>query len=247
MLRRTLRTKHPFFDFRVQFTPQTLMLMAGKPRVKEASAWAAKWRVAVPWLEGWATFALVLWDVARSCKEENCPYECRRIREDRDFAFQQALSFPAMLLLGEPPLIFSILQAMETESASGDAVQKEKPSMEEFQQRYFPTHKRRVSEPLPGPHPLLETRESFMQRAKEAWDSAIAALEKHGVSLKTPRKLMQHSEWLIRYQVLGETAAAIVKPLEKTDPSTVYKAIKTLATTIEFPVRAFSEAAPNLK
>ena len=56
VLRRMLRTKHPFFEFQVRFTPQTLMLMAGKPRVKEASAWAAKWGIALPWLEAWACF-----------------------------------------------------------------------------------------------------------------------------------------------------------------------------------------------
>ena len=66
MLCRLLGTSHPFFVLPMHLSADTLLRLAGTQRVAEASSWAERWNVAVPWLRAWATFALVQWDVARS-------------------------------------------------------------------------------------------------------------------------------------------------------------------------------------
>jgi len=237
MLQRLLKTSHPFFELPLELSPATLMRMAGKARVKEAESWAARWSLSTHWLEAWATFALVIWDVARSCRVPSCRFGCEKMRQDPEFALQQVLSLPPMLLLGEPPLLVSILQSMgsdgDREAVSGSDAADEQASLE----KHLPPHKRRITAPLAGPHPLIESKAGFLRRAEDAWNNTVEYLEKRGVSLQAPRKLDIHSMWLVRYQALGETAASIVGTLESTDPSTVYKAVKALARVIELPIR----------
>jgi hypothetical protein len=136
---------------------------------------------------------------------------------------------------GDPPLLISMLVAMDAEEKAG-----RDPKSTQLAD-LLPMHMRPVLQHFPSPHPLVETRQEFRDRATSAWDDAVQALEKQGVSLAVPRKLKQHCEWLVRYQVLGETAASIVEGLDKTESSTVYKAVKALARIIELPIRAVPE------
>jgi hypothetical protein len=94
---------------------------------------------------------------------------------------------------------------------------------------------RPIVPPLTGPHPLHETREEFLGRMRRAWDAACEALKAEGVSRAEARSL-DHSEWLVRYQVLQQPASAILKG--RGDASAVYHAVRALGSLLELPVRS---------
>jgi len=169
---------HPFFSMAFRPSRASLFDLAGEERVREASAWAVRWKLDVWWLKGWATFALLVWDMARSCTLADCRYGCRVVRDDEHLALEQVLTEEAMLAFGEDPLLLSILAAMQAEEKAGADVAA-KP-IEEL----LPIHMRAVVKALPGPHPVVETKEEFFRRAGVAWEQAVAALVKRAVSTR---------------------------------------------------------------
>jgi len=103
---------------------------------------------------------------------------------------------------------------------------------------YLPSGIESFEAPLLGPNPLLETKSEFLQRAQVAWNDAVADFAAQGMSAIVPRKLELHCEWLVRYRLLGQTAAQIVKDLEETDTSTVHKVVKPMADMLDLPIRS---------
>ena len=55
-----------------------LVSIYGARRVAEAKAWAARFKLSVPWLHAWATYALHRWDVGPTCRDPQCRHRRRR-------------------------------------------------------------------------------------------------------------------------------------------------------------------------
>jgi len=95
-----------------------------------------------------------------------------------------------------------------------------------------------------GPHPLLETEQQFLHRAKLAWDEAYSEITHDGLVISTPRKFGIHCEWLVRYHVCGQTAADILKDYEHAgrpgDETTIYKAVRSVAILLGVRLRSSS-------
>lgn len=218
---------YPFFE--MAFAPSSAMLLdlAGVERADAAKAWSTRWHMEAPWLQSWAVFALVVWDAARRCNDANCPHQCNVMRSTDKAALERVASLTPFLALGEPPLLSSMLERLQH---FGDEFPKD------ITQLMPPQHRALVA-PLLGPHPLLESKTQFLKRAVTAWDASVDALETEGFKILTPRKLALHSEWLVRFCVLEQTAAVIVRDSDKTDTSTVYKAVEGLAELIDLPIR----------
>jgi hypothetical protein len=231
---RSIDGGHPFFRSSFEPGPGSLFGLAGEPRVAAALDWGRRWNLDVPWLRSWAVFALLVWDVQRWCSDPNCEHRCATVRSDEDLALGATLSDRAMMAFGEEPLLISILRSMQAKESS---VVETLPESREGLLKYLPPHKRIVLPAFPGPHPLLETKDEFLAAMRLVWDEAVSALEHEGVSLRAPRKLSLHGEWLVRFHVRGETAAQILEGIEDTDPSTIYKAVKSVAHLIDLPLR----------
>lgn len=225
--------------------------VAGADRVDGAGTWSRHWKLDdAPWLHKWAVFALLQWDIGRSCTVPDCPQGCMAARADDDMdALQLVLTPDVMLTFGEERNhLVAMLEALDAaiDLRSGPApTEDEMKSIADATFRsgtWLPIEQRPVVAPLPGPHPLLETKDEFLARARQAWDKAVAVLADEGVSLSAPRKLELHCEWLVRYHVRGETAAEILKDFEDgdtfRDASTVYKALRSMADLIELPPRS---------
>ncbi len=223
--------RHPsLFETPIRLSPESFLTLAGYERVREARDWGRRWNVEAEWLHAWAAWALAVWAVARSCTVGDCPYECRRIREHDDVALHVVLSQVAMEMFGEEQNIALILKARQDCTL--------KMAEDERSGTWFPIERRRVVALSPGPHPLQETKDEYLERARGVWDQACAVLVEQGISLSVPRKLDLHSEWLVRYRVCGQTAVEIVKDKDRedTDLSTVYKAVGAMAEVIGLPI-----------
>lgn len=213
-----------FFQEVVGMSRSLLFEVAGEERTEHARAWTRQWKIETPWMHAWTVFALLRWDIGRWCTAPACPYGCDLARGDDEIAaLQLVLTYERMLMFGEESN--QILTAMLMADELSDW------------QNWLPIHRRPVVPPLPGPHPLLEDQAAFLRRAKSAWDDALTAVTKDGLSLREPRQLEAHCEWLVRRHVLGQTAPQILGR-SKGDPSTVYAAVRTVAGLIGLPLRS---------
>lgn len=86
-----------------------------------------RWKLNVWWLKGWATFALLVWDLSRSCTVADCSYGCRLLRDDEHLALEQVLT-----------------EEQSGEKAGADVAAK---SIQEL----LPIYMRAVVKALPGP------------------------------------------------------------------------------------------------
>lgn len=221
---------------------KALFDQAGPERLVGATQWTLQWKLGdVPWLHKWAVFALLWWDLCRCCHEAGCQKKCGAASATDD---ANAL---ALVLSSD------ILRDLESQDGTAWSVfaQADHLGASLEQSGTFliggveslPFNLRPVVGPVMGPHPLLETEHEFLQRAQAAWDEAVAEIAQEGLSVSVPRKLELHCEWLVRYHVCGETVAKIVKDLEKDlekediHPTTISKAVGTMADMIDLPLR----------
>jgi hypothetical protein len=92
--------------------------------------------------------------------------------------------------------------------------------------------------------PFRESRAEFVERAKRHWDARAEHLRERGfVTAEDPTDLTLHSDWLVRYQVRGESYARIGThtpyPHASTnvDRKTIEFAVKQIAGLLEIPLR----------
>jgi hypothetical protein len=229
---------------------QMLFDVAGAERVSGAAAWTLSWKLdRAPWLHKWAVFAILRWDIGRHCTIPNCPDGCVAADANDDVrALKLVAARHVLLTLGDERSNFhEILMAMNTAidlRGGTPLTADEVRSIAEATIRsgtWLPVERRPVVGPLAGPHPLLETKDEYLQRTRSAWDRAIATLVEQGVSLRPRRKLELHCEWLVRHHIHNVTAAEILKGRVDTDPTTIYKAVKSMADLIDLPIRPSSE------
>ena len=229
---RLVQGGHPLFEMHFRPSRRLLFDIAGEERVREAGEWGKRWNLDVPGMQAWGVLALLVWDVTRWCTATDCPYGCAASRSDEQVALDLVLSPTAMLLFQEErPLLVDMMAAV---AAGADVASG----------AWLPIERRAVLRSISAPHPLLETKDQYLQYVRGAWDAAVAALVAQGISLSTPRKLELHCDWLVRYHVNGEAVLEILEDLEKnldtedTHPSTIYKALSTMAELIELPIRS---------
>jgi hypothetical protein len=200
----------------------------GDERVLSAAAWAAEFGFAgVPWIHTWAMFALLWWQVVRGCEDAGCSRSCRGVdgfdhQRALDLVLSKELLF-SLELLGGPR---QTLTATVGEPGTG-------LSIDGLVARSIPGSFR--SSPILGPQPDMETRAEYQARVDSAWDRALAELAQQGVTIREPRRLATHCEWLVRHKFAGEPVAKILEDLRAggVDASTVYKAIKGAAEVLE--------------
>jgi hypothetical protein len=98
---------------------------------------------------------------------------------------------------------------------------------------------------IPAWLPTLETRESYESRAREAFDQYLRedrelwtrdAEDAGLVPTATKRNGTLHFKWLARYQVIGESYAAIAES-NCVDYKTVSEGVKRTAEAIDLPLR----------
>jgi hypothetical protein len=196
-------------DHYAMMTEMSWRLAAGPRRVQTVENWARRWELSASWLLAWGTYALYRWEIGATCRDPECRYRCRGTSwDDPHKALETAVSDGRLYLLPGDP-------------ASG--------------LRYLGLD---LLGDVHGvyPNPLLQTKAEFLDRAKQAWDVAVNALAQHGISASWPRKLDLHCKWLVRFHVLKETAATILKDDLNTDLSTLNHAVHRLARLIDLPI-----------
>jgi hypothetical protein len=206
--------------------------------VDAATAWTLRWKLGdTAWLHKWAMFALGWWDVARRCTVPECPHACQVASGDDDMqALALVLTPDTMRRLEAADGNEMTFTAQLNEGGQVDADGVGSLTVMAGGRARVPIGIGVVA-PLPGPNPLLETKSEFLDRAVGAWDEEVAELLQRGIAPIVPRKLDLHCEWLVRYHVQHQTIAEIMKDLEDTDPSTVYKAVRSVAQVIGLTVR----------
>ena len=180
---------HPFFEMAFRPSQASLLGLARDARFQQASAWARQWNLDVHWIAVWATFASLVWEAMFRCRLEGCRYGCHGVRNDVETAIAMTTSVASVATFCEEPLLFSLLRNWTPGGNLEEAL---------------PPDKRSLSPAMSPPHPLLEPRTEFLERAKQAWDDNVGLLETTGIDLSVPRKLEQHCAWLVRFVVLRE-------------------------------------------
>jgi hypothetical protein len=207
--------------------------IAGEPRILMLLMWALKWHVAERWIIVWASYALMVWDTAKTCDRTHghgpCP--CARIRDDDGVAHRMVTTQDALLGLGDDGPSEHFLDFADKHRNDPQWAQ------EPWDTLVRPPHKRRSSSP--GPQPLFESRAAFLARMRRAWDEA-ATFHKDvdHISLNPARRLDLHCKWLVRQHVLGETASQILgreRKKDSWDASALHKATKATAALIGLP------------
>ena len=217
----------------MSLSSETLINTAGISRFMAAGTWLNHWNLnQVRWLQKWGTFALLWWTAAGWCTKADCSQGCAAVNgQDDALALELVLTKEMLVALeaGDGVGVSVTSQVDEGAGAQGGRIicggVDQLPAS--------------VTLPMPllGPSPMLETRDEFFQRADIAWAEAMNELEREGYSVIVPRQLERHCDWLVRYQVLEQTAADIVSDAKDTDPSTVHKAVRTIARLLEIPIR----------
>ena len=205
--------------------------LAGQERASAAFDWARRWRVGeVLWLREWVLFALLWWDLCRSCTVPDCSRGCSAATgEDVDRALALVLS---------PEILLDIENANGTDWNLSLSEHPEGGGAGTILGggEHIPSGFKPVTHPLMGPHPLLETEQEFLDRARRAWGEAFLELKQQSLEFSVPRKLELHCEWLVRRHVCGHTAAEILGS-DDTDLSTVYKATDAMSTLLGLRIR----------
>jgi hypothetical protein len=192
--------------------------LAGPKRETAAVEWVLRWKLSeAPWLRDWARFALLWWDLCRSCTVPNCSRGC---------AAADGADLRRALDLVLSPDVLRDLEHADGSEWSLSLAERQRGSSKEFGLilgggEHLPAGFTPVVHPLMGPHPSLETEQEFFERAKQAWREAIAELQRTGVVISSPRKLELHCEWLVRRLICRHTAVQILGS-DDSDPSTVY-------------------------
>lgn len=95
-----------------------------------------------------------------------------------------------------------------------------------------------------GADPTRESRGHFLKRAANHWNArhteADEVLRESGQSVKAPATrpdMQRHIDWLIRYQVKGESEAEIATKPFWVSPDTVRVEIRRLAKLLDLKIR----------
>lgn len=211
------------------FSGEEIEQLAGEERLRAARTWSQQWHLEAAWLQRWATYALLRWDVARACSRPDCLGGCRVMQGDDDTrALDLVLTNAIMLsIVEEHHPEFCEVDVENLNDLDNSDIGIDDP---------LAPWQRPVVPPLAGPHPARETKQQYLARALRAWEAAHKALTDEGVSVTERRSLVLHCEWFVRYQVLHQSASAILK--NRADPSALYHAVHKLAVLIELPVRS---------
>jgi hypothetical protein len=85
--------------------------------------------------------------------------------------------------------------------------------------------------------PLRESLTDFLERARCHWDARAACASKRGFTATSPRpSLLQHADWLARYQVCGESYRAIARTARR-DIQAVREAVSKTAALVSIRLR----------
>ena len=225
---------------------------ADTARLRAVEQWARDWNLDAPWVRRWTAFALMRWEIARACKQSTCV--CAGVDHPQK-ALELVLTGRAMVSVAEEHIPEFHDYGVEDLDRIGRVLTRGPEGLVPVP---LPVWQRPIMDPLvvppiKGSHPCLETEDAFLSRvtiaalaaAKEHWNTANARVEAEGVSLKEKRKLNLHCVWLVRYQVLGESAAEVIDALKDTPWSrekgwgedAVDKQVRELADVIGLQIR----------
>lgn len=88
-----------------------------------------------------------------------------------------------------------------------------------------------------GAHPDVESEQAFIRRAQRHWDARYKSLRRQGFSLPLSKTQDAHFEWLVRYQVLGESQSSIHRR-DRRDLATVREGLSRTARLLRLRLRS---------